>query len=167
MSALHVHHPMKNSKKLMASGRSVSGELAARRQERNTKRRGELAELAFAHKASAMGFKVSKPYGDSERYDFVVDSGTRLWRVQVKCTTSRLCGMYRINSHRRTAEGVVPYDPRDVDFLACYVLPEDVWFVIPIEAACQSTSVLLCPKKWRKDNGKFEGYREGWGLMLG
>jgi len=36
----------------------------------------KLAELAFAHKASAMDFKVSKPYGDSERYDFVVDSGS-------------------------------------------------------------------------------------------
>src|SRR5882762_7849965 len=53
----------------------------------------KLAELAFAHKASAMDFKVSKPYGDSERYDFVVDSGKRLWRVQVKCTT-RLNGMW-------------------------------------------------------------------------
>jgi hypothetical protein len=158
---------MKNSKDGLGSRRRVSAALAAGRQERNTKRRGELAELAFAHKASAMGFKVSKPYGDSERYDFVVDSGARLWRVQVKCTTSRLCGMYRINSHRRTAEGVVPYDPRDVDFLVCYVLPEDVWFVIPIEVACRSTSVLLCPKKWGKDNGKFERYREAWGLMRG
>jgi hypothetical protein len=156
---------MKNSKRGFALRRSVSAKRAALWHERNTKRRGELAELAFAHRASAMGFKVSKPYGDSERYDFIVDSGSRLWRVQVKCTTTRLNGMYRINSHRRTTNGVVPYDPQDVDFLVCYVLPEDVWFVIPIEAACRSTSVLLCPKKWEKNNGKFEGYREAWGLM--
>jgi hypothetical protein len=45
------------------------------------------------------------------------------------------------------------------------LLPEDVWFVIPIEAACRSTSVMLCPKKWRKNNGKFVEYRERWELM--
>lgn len=40
----------------------------------NTKRRGELAELAFTLKATSLGFAVSKPYGDSERYDFIVDA---------------------------------------------------------------------------------------------
>jgi hypothetical protein len=34
------------------------------------------------HKAAALGFGVAKPYGDSERYDFILDSGERLWRVQ-------------------------------------------------------------------------------------
>src|SRR6201988_4087434 len=31
-----------------------------------TKRRGELAELAFTLKAASLGFAVSKPFGDSE-----------------------------------------------------------------------------------------------------
>lgn len=43
------------------------------RRERNTKRRGELAELVFQLIATRMGFAVSKPYGDSERYDFILD----------------------------------------------------------------------------------------------
>ena len=50
----------------------------------HTKRKGELSELAFAYKAVSMGFGVSKPYGDSERFDFIVTSGRRVWRVQVK-----------------------------------------------------------------------------------
>src|SRR5882672_11123806 len=41
--------------------------------ELTTKRRGELAELAFTLKATALGFTVSKPYGDSNRYDAIVD----------------------------------------------------------------------------------------------
>jgi len=73
---------MKKLKIGLAGRRSVSAGKAALLQECNTKRRGELAELAFAHKASALGFKVAKPYGTSERYDFVVDSG-------------RSCGEYR------------------------------------------------------------------------
>ena len=48
------------------------------------KRLGEAAESAFLAKAIQMGFGVSKPWGDSDRYDFVVDAGGRLWRVQVK-----------------------------------------------------------------------------------
>ena len=37
------------------------------------KLQGELIELAFLHKAVSLGFAVAKPYGDSERYDFIVD----------------------------------------------------------------------------------------------
>src|ERR1035441_2280018 len=42
--------------------------------ELNTKRRGELAELAFVLKAANLGFGVARPYGDSERYDVVLDA---------------------------------------------------------------------------------------------
>jgi hypothetical protein len=33
---------------------------------------GELAELAFMSKAASLGFGVAKPYGDSERFDFIL-----------------------------------------------------------------------------------------------
>ncbi len=54
---------------------------------RNPKRAGELAEAAFLLKAQSLGFRVLRPWGDSERYDFVLDSGGRLWRVQLKSTS--------------------------------------------------------------------------------
>ena len=50
----------------------------------NSKRKGELSEAAFLLKATSLGFGVAKPWGDSERYDFILDSRERLWRVQVK-----------------------------------------------------------------------------------
>jgi PD-(D/E)XK nuclease superfamily protein len=53
---------------------------ADRRERWNPKRCGELSEAAFLLKATEQGFLVAKPWGDSERYDFIVDSGTRLWR---------------------------------------------------------------------------------------
>ena len=88
----------------------------ARQREATTKRRGELAELAFVYKAASLGFGVAKPYGDSERYDFILDSGSRLWRIQVKSTSTLLNGMYHVNSHRRINGAVVPYRPPGVDF---------------------------------------------------
>src|SRR5580704_14660360 len=48
------------------------------------KRMGELSELDFLRKAMGMGMIVSKPWGDSYRYDFVCDTGRRLWRAQVR-----------------------------------------------------------------------------------
>ena len=47
------------------------------------KRRGEIAELAFLLKATSLGFGVAKPWGDSDRFDFIITSRQLLWRVQV------------------------------------------------------------------------------------
>src|SRR5204862_410076 len=48
------------------------------------KRRGEMAEAKFLAKASELGFGVAKPWGDSDAYDFIVQTSGRLWKVQVK-----------------------------------------------------------------------------------
>jgi hypothetical protein len=54
-----------------------------------TKRRGEVSEAAFLHKAAGLGFSVAKPWGDSDRYDSSSTSPVGLSRVQVK-TASRV-----------------------------------------------------------------------------
>jgi hypothetical protein len=54
--------------------RKKSGSQTPRQRELNTKRRGELAELAFVLKAASLGFGVSRPFGDSERYDAILDA---------------------------------------------------------------------------------------------
>jgi hypothetical protein len=64
------------------------------------KRRGEAAESVFLAKAVSMGFGVAKPWGDSERYDFILDSGRPLWRVQVK-SAYRACEEGGTRSTRR------------------------------------------------------------------
>ncbi len=154
-------------KKRRARGRRAKtpGQKSARQRELTTKLRGELAELEFLLKATHLGFIVAKPYGDSRRYDFIVDSGKFRWRVQVKCSTSLLNGLYRFNAHRRTTRGVVPYDPSEVDFMAAYVMPENAWFIIPITVACLRTSLLICPRHWPRDDRRYSHYREAWHLL--
>ena len=53
---------------------------------RDPKRSGEISQAAFLLKAKTLGFKVALPWGDSERYDFVVwmEEGGPIFRVQVK-----------------------------------------------------------------------------------
>ncbi len=136
----------------------------ARQQEKSTKRRGELSELAFVHKAVSLGFPVAKPYGDSERYDFILDGGRRLWRVQIKSTTQLLNGQYRINAHRRIYGRAVPYKPSEVDFLVAHIIPEDAWFILPIRATGGRTSLFFSPRNFPR-HGPYDAYREAWSLF--
>ena len=53
---------------------------------RHAKQRGEWAELRFMTRATELGFRVSKPWGDSAPYDLAIDHRGRFRRVQVKCT---------------------------------------------------------------------------------
>ena len=54
------------------------------------KRRGEIAEAAFLAKAASLGFGVAKPWGDSERYDFIIDSGLLARPDQIHPTLRRV-----------------------------------------------------------------------------
>jgi len=128
------------------------------------KRKGELSELAFMHKAVSLGFGVAKPYGDSERYDFIVDSGERLWRVQVKSTSAMQYGAYRLNTQRNTNGRALPYMVGEIDFVLGQVVPEDTWFVLPVEAFSPRKSVALYARDDRRV-GEYSRYREAWHLL--
>lgn len=49
--------------------------------------RGEWTEARFMIRACEHGFNVSRPWGGSSRYDFVVELNGQFLRVQVKSTT--------------------------------------------------------------------------------
>jgi hypothetical protein len=142
--------------------------------ELTTKRRGELSELAFALAAARNGFGISKPFGDSERYDIILDpsqcnppnSGARprLVRVQVKSSTSLLYGLYHVSIQRSLRGRVVPYRLSEIDFIAAYVIPEDSWFLFPFPHIHGRSSLLLSPKRRRRHH-PYDGYREAWRLL--
>ena len=149
--------------------------------EQSTKRRGEISELAFALAAARHGFGISRPYGDSERYDLILDcprndcpkndpshldpqARPRLVRVQVKSSTQLLNGLYHLNTHRRINGRAVPYKLSEIDFIAAYVIPEDSWFIFPLPHILGLTSLLLSPKK-RRRKGLYDAYREAWHLL--
>jgi hypothetical protein len=53
---------------------------------KDKKLRGEWAEAIFVVRASERGLEVSRPWGDSRSYDFVVGRPGHFSAVQVKCT---------------------------------------------------------------------------------
>src|ERR1700682_4776914 len=116
-----------------ADGRGGPGRRVCLAQQ-GTKKKGEEAELAFMLKAVSLGFGVAKPWGDSERYDFILDSGTRLTRVQVKSSSHIYSGAYFVNAKRHMNGKSIPYRIGEIDFLIAQIVPEDSWYVIPLKA---------------------------------
>lgn len=49
---------------------------------RHAKARGEWAELRFMTRATELGLRVTKPWGDNAPYDLAVEASGRFLRVQ-------------------------------------------------------------------------------------
>jgi hypothetical protein len=125
---------------------------------RHPKARGEWAELRFMLRATELGLRVTKPWGDNSPYDLVIETSGRFLRVQVKCTRFRRGRSYKChldsNGH--------PYTPDQIDFIAAYVIPTDTWYILPIQATNSQPDILLTP---RNPRSKYEKYKEAWHLL--
>jgi len=80
---------------------------------KNRKQRGEWAEMCFMARAAAHGLCVSKPYGDSARYDFAIEHHGHFLRVQVKSTKYMRFGSYICHT-----TSTQPYRANQIDFFA-------------------------------------------------
>ena len=123
---------------------------------------GELGEMAFLHKASGLGFGVAKPFGENEAYDFILNSGKRLWRVQVKSIYAPFRDGFRVICQRSNKE---PYTAEEIDFLVVYIAPLNIWYMIPVKHLAPSRILTFYPSECKRGGGHFERYREAWHLL--
>lgn len=125
----------------------------------NGKKRGEWAELVFATRALGQGLGLSRPWGESSGYDWIVESGSgEVARVQVKSTIFREGTGYSCTL--KDSRG--PYKKGSFDFVAAFVIPEDVWFILPEKKVRGMWSVGLYPKL---ESAKYREYQEAWHLL--
>jgi len=125
---------------------------------RHAKARGEWAELRFMTRATELGLRVTKPWGDNSAYDLAIDYRGHFLRIQVKCTQQKRWNSYRCHLD---ANGV-PYRPDQIDFIAAYVIPADTWYILPIQAIPNQPEILLSP---HRKNSKHNQYKEAWDLL--
>jgi hypothetical protein len=104
---------------------------------------------------------ISKPYGDTTPYDFIVDCQGRLTRVQVKSVAAGKGNAYHITMGHGLPKR--SYNKRDVDLLAGYIIPHDAWYIVPLSAIGEIRALWFCPH--RPSRRKFECYREAWDLL--
>jgi PD-(D/E)XK endonuclease len=122
------------------------------------KQRGEWAEMRFMARAAENGLAVSKPWGEMRPFDFVVGKTGRFISVQVKSTVCE----YEAGYDCTVRGGHKAYPAGSFDFVAAYVVPVDVWYIIPAEAIRGKRSVMLYPEL---KTAKYEPYREAWHLL--
>jgi PD-(D/E)XK endonuclease len=125
------------------------------------KQRGEMAEAAFLAKATSLGLRVSKPWGET-RYDLIVDNGKKLLRVQVK--SAHRAGRYGEYTFHARGCSLRVYNASEIDLLVAYIVPENAWYLFPVEEFLKYKSMKLYPVRWRKAS-KFEKFREAWGIV--
>ncbi len=125
---------------------------------KDPKLRGEWAESVFVARANEQGLAVSRPWGDSKSFDFVVGKPGRFVGVQVKSTAFELGGGYSCAvKHNNQA-----YARGSFDFVAAYVIPEDVWYIVPAEKLRKRGTMIIGSDS---KQALYEEYREAWHLL--
>ena len=132
---------------------------------RHTKSIGEYSEVVIAERLLRAGYNVLTPYGDSLRYDLVIeDADGRFWRVQCKTawidkrTGDEVVKFATSSSHYHYRGG--KYDHRrrgyqgQVEYFAVYSPDLDKVYLIPIDhAGASDMSLRLTMPKGRNQHG--------------
>src|SRR5438093_444836 len=64
----------------------------------------------------------------------------------------------------RNGRGRCPYEGDPFDFLAAYLIPVDMWYIIPAERFSGQGSIALYPQLKKS---KYGSYKEAWYLLRG
>ena len=119
-------------------------------------------------RASAHGLVVSKPWGDSARYDFAVEHKGRFCRVQVKSASYRHRNLdgsrygYPCSTSRPSDRGSYA---GHIDFFAFYIVPEDLWYIVPISGLRRGRARTFAHINPHNPRNFYFKYLEAWHLL--
>jgi hypothetical protein len=130
----------------------------------NTKNIGSIIETKFLYECLKLNYTVSQPYGDNSPYDFILDNGEKLIKVQCKSFSKRN-DVYHGNSHRKTGHRrkiKISYNGL-CDYMFFYNIEDNVYAFVPIEK-CNST-VFSARKKNIGRNHKKSNFIEDYQII--
>lgn len=105
----------------------------------NTKQVGNLTELQCAARLYELGCAVSIPFGNSEKYDLIIDINDKLYKVQCKHSSEYFNDNGELEyikfkttwqSHNKNSWTQYKYQENEIDFFAtfyngeCYLIPQ-------------------------------------------
>lgn len=116
---------------------------------------GNITELEVLTYITKLGYQVSIPFGDRERYDQIWDINGKLLRVQVK--TSHLIDDNAIqfscySSHRKEGRSIKSkYTSDEIDYFATFW--NNKCYLIPVAETSNEKTLRFAPPK----NGQIKG----------
>ena len=122
----------------------------------NSKQKGNITELECMLAFIKQGYNVLTPYGDCERYDFVVDVNGKFIRVQSKTSSSDDNGAsfkFSGRSCNRKDGKIIhhKYTNEEIDFFS--TIFEGKCYLIPVEECGSDKRLRILPTK----NGQVRG----------
>jgi hypothetical protein len=114
------------------------------------KRRGEITELALMQRAISLGFGLAKPWGDSDRFDYILYIRGRFWRVQVRSTAYENHRGYGVHTYVYVKRKMVVLGADEIDCIIAYVAALNLWYVLPVEAFSQCKNLGFVPTDTEK-----------------
>ena len=110
----------------------------------NSIQKGTLTELQCQYDFIELGYLVSQPISPC-RYDFIVDIGTKL--IKIQCKTARPTGDNTIQFECRSGRGIKDgfihqrYSKEQIDYF--YTCWNKVGYLIPVEECSTSKTIRL------------------------
>jgi len=122
---------------------------------------GAAGEQLFYSRALRRGFNVSVPIGDNSRYDCLIDTSTKIHRIQIKTSSKPDGHSGRYGFSLMHGSVGHTYDGEDFDFFALVCLDVDVLYIVPIAELEGRTTA----KVRRGVETRLEQYREAWSQL--
>lgn len=130
---------------------------------KNTKEIGNLTELQCITGLYELGCDVSIPFGNSQKYDLIIDYQGKLYKVQVKHANEKKTDnevthfsiRTRWQGHNTNGYTQTSYTKQDIDFFATF--HQGKVFLIPIEecSGAEKTIRYSLPKNGQKTGINF------------
>ena len=122
----------------------------------NSKQKGNITELETMLAFIKLGYNVLTPYGDCERYDYVVDVNGKFIRVQSKTShTSDNGASFQFSGrscHRKDGQIVHhQYTNNEIDYFATSF--NNKTYLVPVDECGADKRLRILPTK----NGQFRG----------
>jgi len=126
----------------------------------NKKAKGEYTEALFIPKFISMGYSISIPFGNNQRYDMILDDGVRLIKIQCK-TAWPTKGGITFSASSCNGWSITKKSYRgQVDFFAIYSPELHKFYLVPVNDVPTNCVLLRIEKtlsgmkkrcRWAKD----------------
>lgn len=108
----------------------------------NTKAIGEITEAKVIARLLELGYSVSVPFGNNQRYDLIVDDGKTLIKAQVKTGRYRdgcvIFNTVSVNGFTKKSKSYNGF----ADIFLVYCQEVDEFYIIPVDDAAKSSMYL-------------------------
>ena len=121
----------------------------------NTKRVGNLTELQCITYLYSLGYSISIPYGNADKYDIILDANNHLYKVQIKHAKEYFdksdgeLAYIKINctwqSHNTNGYKRTKYVAENIDYFATYY--KDKCYLIPVSECSTEKILRIKPSK--------------------